>query len=86
MRTTLTLEPDVASLVKGAMRREGKTLKEVVNAALRDSLLPGGKRAPREPYRVEPHHARLLGHDPLGFNRLADETEDEAILARLPQG
>jgi len=87
MRTTLTLEPDVASLVNEAMRREQKSLKDVVNAALRDSLSPGQSRAPREPYRVEPHHGRLLGHDPAGFNRLADELEDAATLAKMrPSG
>jgi hypothetical protein len=86
MRTTLTLEPDVESLVKEAMRRENASLKHVVNAALRAALLPGASRPPREPYRVEPHHGRLLGHDPAGFNRLADELEDLAILTTMRHG
>jgi hypothetical protein len=86
MRTTLTLEPDVESLVKEAMRREDKSLKQVVNAALRAALMPGANRPSCEPYRVEPHHGRLLGHDPAGFNRLADELEDLSILNRMRRG
>jgi hypothetical protein len=83
MRTTVTLDPDVARMVEQAMHRERKTFKEVVNAAIRQGLNPGrsGLRVAR--YTVRPHEARLLaGYDPRGFNRLADELEDEAVLAR----
>jgi len=83
MRTTLTLEPDVESLVKEAMRRDNRSLKQVVNDALRAALMPGTNPPQREPYRVEPHRGRLLGHDPVGFNRLADELEDLSILATV---
>lgn len=38
MRTTLTLEPDVAAQLKRAMRRRGDSLKDTVNAALRAGL------------------------------------------------
>ncbi len=86
MRTTITLEADVESLVKEAMRREDTSLKQVVNTALRAALMPGAQRPPREPYRVQPHHGRLLGHDPAGFNRLADELEDLPILAKMRRG
>jgi hypothetical protein len=38
MRTTLTLDDDVAALLKRAMSRRNRSLKEVVNDALRDAL------------------------------------------------
>ena len=58
MRTTLTLDEDVAAKLKAEARRNGKAFKEVVNGLLRDALnakrVPSGKR----PFRVE---ARPMG-------------------------
>jgi hypothetical protein len=75
MRTTLTLEPDVARLIEEAAHRERKTVKQVVNEALRRGLAPRGRK-PRERYMVRPHKTALMpGIDPGSFNRLADELE-----------
>ncbi len=80
MRTTLTLDPDVAMLVEGAVHRTRKSMKHVINDALRRALAQPQSR--REPYRLEVHEATLQpGLDLTGFNRLADELEDQAILA-----
>ena len=38
MRTTLTLDPDVAALLKKALAQGDQTFKEVVNTALRKGL------------------------------------------------
>lgn len=86
MRTTLTLDPDVALLVQEAMGRTRRSLKEVVNASLRYALSPGsGEQAP--PFQVEPHEARLVGAQDLrGYNRLADQLEDRVLLAAEPRG
>lgn len=48
VRTTITLDPDVALLVQRAMRERGLSFKEAVNEALRRGL--GGESA-REPFR-----------------------------------
>lgn len=57
-------------------------MKQVVNDALRQALGPRSS-AQREPYRLVPHESSLRpGLDRTGFNRLVDELEDEAILAR----
>ena len=55
MRTRLTIEPDVERLVQRAMQRTGKSMKTVINEALRFGLRAGTKpaRAPR--FKVEPH-------------------------------
>jgi hypothetical protein len=81
MRTTLTLEPDVAALLEKEVHRQRKPLKQIVNDALRRALT--GVRPKMEPYRVAPHHAQLRpGLDRQAFNRLADEMEDEAVLRK----
>lgn len=81
MRTTLTLDDDVARLVNDEVHRSRTSMKQVVNAAIRAALAP--KPARDEPYRVAVHHAVLApGLDLAGFNKLADELEDEAIAAR----
>ena len=80
MRTTLTLDPDVAQLVDEAAHRARTSRKQVINDALRRELSPPPSR--RQPYRLPVHEATLQpGIDLAGFNRLADELEDEAILA-----
>lgn len=88
MRTTLTLDPDVARMVAEEVHRVRKPQKQVVNEALRRGLAsPGRQRRPKS-YRVRPHVARLLpGIDRARLNALADEQEDAAIarLARRPK-
>jgi len=80
VRTTLTLDPDVAQLVEDAVHRARKPMKQVINDALRRALSQPPSR--REPYRLPVHEAALQpGFDLAGFNRLADELEDAAILA-----
>lgn len=55
MRTTLTLDPDVATLLKETVRARDTSLKEVVNEALREALPRLGKApAGRRRYRVRP--------------------------------
>ncbi|ODS56071.1 MAG: antitoxin [Acidobacteria bacterium SCN 69-37] len=83
MRTTLTLDPDVARLLEEEVHRQRKPFKHVVNDAIRKGLASGAKRTGR-PYRVRPHKTTLRpGIDAHAFNRLADELEEEASLLRM---
>jgi hypothetical protein len=84
VRTTLTLDPDVARLLDEEVHRQRRPLKQVVNDALRRGLSPQGRAAaPPRPFHVVPHHASLRpGFDPASLNRLADELEDDAVLAK----
>ena len=87
MRTTLTLDPDVAKLLEEEVHRQRKPFKQVVNQAIRRGLSPRTTRRPSKRYRVVPHDARLLpGLDRAGFNRLADELEDAQVLANGSRG
>jgi predicted transcriptional regulator len=80
MRTTLTIDDDVARLLDEAVHRERRPFKWVVNDALRRGLRSGAGHT-REAYDYVPHSSGLrAGLDPAGFNRLADEFEDDAIL------
>jgi len=79
MRTTLTLDDDVARLLQEAAHRTRTSVKQIVNTALRAALAPPASQ--RAPYRATVHHAELApGLDLAGFNKLADELEDEAII------
>ncbi len=80
MRTTLTLDDDVARLLSDAQHRERKSLKQVVNEALRRGLTESGPE--RAAYRVRSHHPGVRpGIDVTALNRLADELEDDGLIA-----
>lgn len=84
MRTTLTIEPEVAQLLRRAMRRSGKSMKVVVNDALRLGLGARTKTARAPRFKVEPHDFGLMpGIDPDRLNQLADELEAQETAARL---
>lgn len=59
MRTTLTLDPDVAQLLKEEAHRQRKSFKEVVNQAIRQGLASQAGRPAPGRYRVRPHKATL---------------------------
>ena len=83
VRTTLTLDPDVARTLKAKTAATGVTLKQVVNDALRRGLSAETKQK-RKPFRVIAHVSGLRpGIDPTKMNHLADELEDQAILAAM---
>lgn len=84
MRTTLTLEPEVAQLIDDEVHRTRRPFKQVVNEALRRGLSSRATEAPAAPYVVHPHHATLLaGVDRGRMNALADELEDDAIVTKV---
>jgi len=53
VRTTLTLDDDVASLLNREVRRSGESFKQVVNRFLRLGL-NAAKQPTRKPFRVKP--------------------------------
>ena len=73
MRTTITLDEDVAAKLRAQVRRTGKPFKEVVNEALRNGLV--SRRPTAEPFEVE---AKPLGLRP-GLNRESFATLLEQI-------
>ena len=58
MRTTLTLDEDVAAKLQARARRSGRPFREIVNETLRRGLARPSADAARAPFKVE---ARDLG-------------------------
>lgn len=52
MRTTLTLDDDVAAKLESEARRTGLSFKETVNTILRVGLDAKRGKGPREPFKV----------------------------------
>lgn len=52
MRTTLTLDEDVAAKLKAESRRAGRSFRDVVNETLRRGLAGRRLTGPREPFKV----------------------------------
>jgi hypothetical protein len=58
MRTTLSLDDDVAALLEEVRKTKDASLKEVVNAALREGLVRMVKApAPRKKFQTKVHHS-----------------------------
>ena len=81
MRTTVTLDPDVAAKLKAVARERGISFKQALNSAVRAGLgRPRAKRAFRQ-------YSQPMGLRP-GFNldkalQLAAALEDEEIVRKL---
>ena len=83
MRTTLTIEDDLARMLKERARLLNLPFKHVVNETLRRGLSPAAVREEPAPYRVVPHHSGLApGVDPLKLNQLSDELEVDEFVRR----
>lgn len=84
MRTTLTLDPDVAKRLEAELKRSGEGMKAVVNRALRVGLGMTDKPVQPPPFSVQPHAFGFLpGTDLDRLNQLADELEAEETARKL---
>ena len=82
MRTTLTLDPDVADQLKERARREGKSFKVLVNEFLRRGMSATSSDPENRPvFRVVPHRGGFRpGVDWTKLNQLADELETDEFM------
>ncbi len=79
MRSTITLEPDVRTLVERRMRERGESFKTVVNEALRAGLAGGLTRQ-------TPMPTFDMGEPTVDLDKalaLAGAMEDEELVRRL---
>jgi hypothetical protein len=86
MRTTVTLDPDVAAKLKEETRRRGISFKEALNSSVRKGL-ESDERTRGRPYKVR---TAKMGARP-GVNldkalQLAGELEDAEIIRKLQLG
>jgi len=83
MRTTVTLDDDVAVKLKEEARRRNSSFKEVLNSSVRLGLRAGTPKA-TEPYRLSPQSLRARpGVDLNRALALAGELEDAENLRKL---
>jgi hypothetical protein len=84
MRTTLTLDDDLAKKLHEVARRKGESFKEVVNSTLRRGLL-GEKKLSRLPkFKVLPRACGFSsGVNVLHLNQLNDDLEMEDFQRKL---
>jgi len=84
MRTTVTLDDDLAAELRNIAHQLKKPFKSVLNDAVRRGV--GAARPVARPKRfvVEPRVCRLRpGFDDTRFNQLLDELDTEAAAERL---
>jgi len=80
VRTTLTIDDDLAGILRRRSREMGKSFKEIVNMALRKGLTEESSAAPCD-VTVRPHDfGRPPGLDRL--SQLADDLEIEDYLRK----
>lgn len=76
MRTTLTIDDDIAVLVEQEVRRTGDSFKGTINRLLREGLTSSFKPAAEEPFVVTPL--------PLGVGEMLDR-HDGSVSALLEE-
>ena len=82
MRTTLTLDDDLADALKQRAKLLDVPFKQVVNDALRRGLAPEAPED-RPVFRVRPFRGGFLpGIDPLKLNQLNDQLEVEDFIEK----
>ncbi len=84
MRTTLTLDPDLARELKRLANRQNKSFKEIVNSTLKAGLEAHKKQVRgRRRFKVDARSCGLRpGIDTRRLNQLVDELDADAAAAK----
>jgi hypothetical protein len=87
MRTTLTIDDDVAGLLQRRAQELGLPFKDIVNRLLRQGLAESSRPVSPSPPRTLPHSFGFRpGIDLDRLNQLADQLEAEAFRDRQLSG
>lgn len=84
MRTTVTLDPDVESMLRKEMRRRGEPFKQVLNNAVRAGLR--GVKQREEAFEPPTFDMGQPRADLTKAAAFAAELEDEELIARFRRG
>ncbi len=83
MRTTLTLDDDLAAILKQRARTTGASFREVLNQTLRSALAADAVAPPGETPRTIPHSFGFRDEIDLDkLNQLAHDLEVEAFVEK----
>ncbi len=85
MRTTLTIDDDLAGLLRSRSRELGKPFKELVNQALRKGLADDKSHVARRVVTRPKALGLRPGIDPDRLNQFCDELEVEEYLRKEGQ-
>jgi hypothetical protein len=78
VRTTLTLDADLAKKLKELAHRRGQSFKQTLNEVVRRGLAAQERRPQRPRYVVTPHRGGFRpGIDPGKLNQLLDQLDVE---------
>ena len=81
MRTTLTIDADVAERLRQEAASGKRSFKEIVNDCLRAGFGLKSEK-PKRKFRIQPHSSRYVpGVDRLKLNQLVDELDAENFVA-----
>lgn len=87
MRTTVTLDPDVAEKLKAYAHRSKLSFKQALNEVIRRGLQAQQRAAKRAGFQVQPHHGGFRpGIDPARLNQLLDELEIQDFAREASEG
>ena len=85
MRTTLTLDDDLASILLRETKKKGLSFKEMVNTTLRRGIAQEQLAPPRKKVTTRPHDFGFkIGIDLDKLNQLSDELEAGAWAQKPP--
>ena len=86
MRTTLTLDADLAKQLKDLAHRRDQSFKQTVNDVVRHGLAAQAQRPPGVRYTVEAHRGGFRpGIDPGKLNQLVDQLDVEDFVEEAPR-
>ncbi len=78
MRTTLTIDDDIADFLREQSKLHEKSFKQVVNETLRRGMSPGHDSKRRQPFRVKPVKGGYMpGVDPTNPKDFLNQLDDE---------
>lgn len=83
MRTTITLDPDTADLLRNYMESRKLTFKQAVNQIIRSGLTPPG---PKKRFEIKTASLGLPAVDLTKALSLAAQLEDEEIIRKMRLG
>ena len=84
MRTTVTLEPDLAKKIKVLAHRRKLSFKQALNDVIRRGLTSPERQDPQPRYTLAPHPSGFCaGIDQGKLNQLFDQLEVEDFLTKV---
>ena len=83
MRTTLTLDDDVADFIEEKSRTQNKSLDQVVNETIRLGMGQDIESGGTHEFRVKPNNSGFVeGVDTVRLNQVLDDMDVEEFLAK----